>query len=143
MILNKNCREAGAPPQQDTGTHLLVWHSSMVIGLSVGFMNFMGTHPSPHNGVTTLPTRMFLGIDRDFVSSTTTVEHGGAVDSAGSFPQTKCSCPGRSVTACFSLTVHTTSGISSPVHQWIPANIARKSSPPFLSVSVALKISFQ
>ncbi|MEQ2316658.1 hypothetical protein AMECASPLE_034701 [Ameca splendens] len=41
---------------------------------------------------------------------------GAPCDFSGNFPQTKCSCPGNSVTALVSLTVPTMSGTSSPFH---------------------------
>ncbi len=79
------------PAQKNRGTHQQLLHFfKRVRGLSVGFTILTGTQPPPHNGVTTLPTRICAGLALDWVGSIMTVLPTAAISNAGSnFPNSK------------------------------------------------------
>ena len=70
-----------------------------VSGLSEMFVIFMGVQPSPHSGVTTLPTMRPRGTHLEVVGSTITVLPGDLGTLLGSLPHSRYSCLGRRVTA--------------------------------------------
>lgn len=87
-----------------------------VTGLVRGLVIFRGTHLSPYMVVMTRPTNMSLGLALEEQGSTRMVLPGDTGVLLGSFPHTRCSCCGRSVTAWGSLTVPIKSGGFSPLH---------------------------
>ena len=75
---------SSAATQGETSASLLFF--LRVSGLSEMFVIFMGVQPSPHNGVTTLPTIMPQGTHLEIVGSTITVLPGDLGTLLGSLP---------------------------------------------------------
>lgn len=63
-----------------------------VIGFDKGLVILMGTHRSPHIGVITRLTRMFLGLVLEVQGSTMTVLPGDTDMLLDNLPHTRCSC---------------------------------------------------
>ncbi len=72
--------------QEETSASLELRRSVTDVGL--GLIIFIGTHRSPHIGVTTRLTRMFLGAERET-----------GTFAICNFPHTRYSCLGSRVTA--------------------------------------------
>ncbi len=112
--------------QEETSASLELQRSVTDVGL--GLSIYIGTHRSPHIGVTTRPTRMFLGAERAVVGSTITVLPGETGTFAGNFSQTRYSCLGSRVTAWQSFTVPSLSGCWGPDYREMQLRSSRNCS---------------